>query len=74
MSGYVLQMKSLNIFEKKVYQWTKIETIRSENMGNIEVNKTAPDFEVEDFHGHTFKLSEFRGEKSVLLVLNRGFM
>ncbi|WP_236660325.1 redoxin domain-containing protein [Isachenkonia alkalipeptolytica] len=43
-------------------------------MGNIEVNKTAPDFEVEDFHGHTFKLSEFRGEKSVLLVLNRGFM
>lgn len=43
-------------------------------MASIEVNKEAPDFEIEDFKGNKFKLSSFRGEKNVLLVLNRGFV
>lgn len=42
-------------------------------MGNIEINKSAPDFTVPDVNGQEFKLSKFRGEKNVYLVLNRGF-
>ena len=43
-------------------------------MASIEVNKEAPDFEIEDFEGNTFKLSTFSGNKNVLIVLNRGFV
>jgi peroxiredoxin len=43
-------------------------------MVSIEVNKEAPDFEIEDFKGNKFKLSNFRGKKNVLIVLNRGFV
>ena len=43
-------------------------------MANIEVNKQAPDFQIEDYKGNSFKLSDFRGEKNVLIVLNRGFV
>ena len=43
-------------------------------MASIEVNQQAPDFEIEDFKGNTFKLSNFRGNSNILLVLNRGFV
>lgn len=43
-------------------------------MASIEVNKEAPDFEIEDFKGNNFKLSNFKGKKNVLIVLNRGFV
>jgi peroxiredoxin len=43
-------------------------------MSSIEVNKEAPDFEIEDFKTNKFKLSDFRGKKNVLVVLNRGFV
>lgn len=43
-------------------------------MASIEVNKEAPDFEIEDFKGNKFKLSNFREKKNVLIVLNRGFV
>lgn len=43
-------------------------------MGKVEINKTAPDFELKDYQGNNFKLSDFKGEKNVLLVLNRGFV
>jgi len=33
----------------------------------------APDFELLDAKGRTVRLSDFRGEKHVLLVFNRGF-
>lgn len=42
-------------------------------MANVEVNKQAPDFEIEDFKGVKFQLSDFKGDKNVLIVLNRGF-
>lgn len=43
-------------------------------MASVEVNREAPDFEFKDFRGDMFKLSAFRGEKNVLIVLNRGFV
>jgi peroxiredoxin len=43
-------------------------------MASIEVNQVAPDFEIEDFKGNKFKLSSFKGNSNVLMVLNRGFV
>jgi len=34
----------------------------------------APDFSLEDLNGQTFRLSDQRGHKHVVLVFNRGFM
>jgi peroxiredoxin len=42
-------------------------------MSNIEINKQAPDFTMLDVNGKEFRLSQFKGEKNVYLVLNRGF-
>ncbi len=42
-------------------------------MSSVEVNKKAPDFEIEDFKGDKFKLSDFKEKKNVLIILNRGF-
>jgi peroxiredoxin len=33
----------------------------------------APDFAVEDFTGRLVRLSDYRGQKNVVLVFNRGF-
>jgi peroxiredoxin len=35
---------------------------------------TAPDFTLEDSKGQTVTLSQFEGQKNVLLVFNRGFL
>ena len=43
-------------------------------MPQVEMNTAAPDFTLEDFNGQEVRLSDFKGEKNVLLVLNRGFM
>jgi peroxiredoxin len=43
-------------------------------MASVEVNKQAPDFELEDFTGKSYQLSDFRGKSNVLIVLNRGFV
>ena len=34
----------------------------------------APDFELSDLNGNRIRLSDFRGEKVVLLAFLRGFM
>jgi peroxiredoxin len=34
---------------------------------------SAPDFSLNDSEGHIVRLSEFQGNKNVLLVFNRGF-
>ena len=39
----------------------------------IMVGLEAPDFELVDTHGQKVRLSDFRGKKLVVLVLNRGF-
>jgi len=43
-------------------------------MARVPLNEPAPDFELQDFHGKTFRLGDLRGEQNVLLVFNRGFM
>jgi peroxiredoxin len=43
-------------------------------MASIEVNKMAPDFQMEDYKGETFQLSSFKEKKNVLIVFNRGFI
>lgn len=36
--------------------------------------ETAPDFILMDTQGNAIRLSDYRGRKHVLLVLNRGFI
>jgi len=40
----------------------------------ITPGEPAPDFELQDVNGRTIRLSEFRGNKIVLLYFLRGFM
>jgi peroxiredoxin len=42
-------------------------------MKRIIVGSAAPDFSVADTNGKTVSLADFRGERHVLLILNRGF-
>lgn len=42
-------------------------------MSQVELNTEAPDFVLDDFTGKEFRLSDYRGKKHILLVLNRGF-
>jgi peroxiredoxin Q/BCP len=43
-------------------------------MTRIEQDTVAPDFNVPDHRGQEVRLSDYRGKKNVLLVLNRGFV
>lgn len=43
-------------------------------MASVQVNQPAPDFTLKDFEGNTFTLSDYKADKNVLLVLNRGFV
>ncbi len=43
-------------------------------MAKVQINTTAPDFTLEDFRGRTVRLSDYRGDKHIVLVFNRGFM
>lgn len=43
-------------------------------MPSVSVNQKAPDFTLLDYEGAQFRLSDYRGKKNVLLVLNRGFI
>ncbi|MBC8505140.1 MAG: redoxin domain-containing protein [Anaerolineales bacterium] len=40
----------------------------------VEIHSPAPSFELLDFNGAPVKLSDYRGEKHVILVFNRGFV
>ncbi len=42
-------------------------------MPKVDVDAAAPEFELADFRGKPFKLSDLRGTRHVLLVFNRGF-
>jgi hypothetical protein len=47
---------------------------RKNKVPKVAMNAPAPDFELADFTGTLFRLSQLRGLQNVLLVLNRGFM
>ncbi len=40
----------------------------------ITPGEIAPDFELEDINGNSIRLSDFRGNKPVVLAFLRGFM
>jgi len=40
---------------------------------HVDLDTPAPDFELTDFEGKVFRLSDLRGLVNVLLVFNRGF-
>jgi len=42
-------------------------------MSKIALNKPVPKFELDDYMGQLVKLVDFRGQKNVVLVFNRGF-
>lgn len=39
----------------------------------VNVGETPPDFTLQDTHGKTITLSDFKGKKNVYLIFNRGF-
>ncbi|MEJ2157705.1 MAG: redoxin domain-containing protein [Desulfobacteraceae bacterium] len=39
----------------------------------IEIDASAPDFELADFTGRSVRLSDYRDQRHVVLVFNRGF-
>lgn len=39
----------------------------------IEISASAPDFELPDFSGRLVRLSDYRDQRHVVLVFNRGF-
>jgi len=41
-------------------------------MPKVAIDKTAPDFTLEDFTGKSITLSDFRKKKNIVLVFNRG--
>ncbi len=43
-------------------------------MPKVQMDTKAPDFTLADYTGQNVTLSDFRGEKNVLLIFNRGFV
>jgi peroxiredoxin len=43
-------------------------------MPRVALDRTAPDFKLNDFSGKPVKLSDFKGLKHIILVFNRGFV
>lgn len=41
---------------------------------SVSLGQLAPDFELQNTTGKTIRLSDYRGEKHVVLALNRGFV
>jgi peroxiredoxin len=42
-------------------------------MARVELNTHAPDFTLLDLNGNSISLSDFTGQKNVMMVFNRGF-
>lgn len=42
-------------------------------MPRVNLNTPAPDFQLEDFEGNLFRLSDLKDQSNVLLVFNRTF-
>ncbi len=42
-------------------------------MPKVAIHQVAPDFQRTDYQGKSIKLSDFKGQKNVVLIFNRGF-
>lgn len=51
----------------------KLSHQRKNTMARLNTS-TAPDFALQDYHGQSVRLSDFRGDRNVVLVFNRSFM
>jgi len=40
----------------------------------VALNAVAPEFTLDDFQGQNVRLSDYRGERHVVLVFNRSFL
>jgi hypothetical protein len=71
---FVLQFEQNKFMLRSINKSASKHIIRGDDyMASVEVNKQAPDFQIEDFKGEKFQLSDFKEKKNVLIVLNRGF-
>ena len=43
-------------------------------MPRVSLDQPAPDFTLADYQGEPVSLSQFRGQRHVLLIFNRGFV
>jgi peroxiredoxin len=43
-------------------------------MPKVNLNVIAPDFTLSDFRGNIVRLSDFKEQRNVLLIFNRGFL
>lgn len=43
-------------------------------MPQVKLDRPAPSFTLDDYHGRAVSLAQFKGHQHVLLVFNRGFM
>ncbi len=43
-------------------------------MSKVQINLPAPDFTLDDVYGNPVQLSNFKSQKNIILVFNRGFM
>lgn len=41
---------------------------------SMALNRRAPDFELLDSEGRLFRLSDYQGDRHVVLIFNRGFL
>ena len=48
--------------------------IKGNDLPRVQVDAAAPDFRLNDLADHPVQLADFRGEKNVVLVFNRGFL
>jgi peroxiredoxin len=52
---------------------TNLVTADNIMANRIEIDASAPDFELADFTGRSVRLSDYRDQRHVVLVFNRGF-
>jgi peroxiredoxin len=51
------------------------KSIKEESgMARVELNNHAPEFSLRDLNGNSVSLSDFTGQKNVLVVWNRGLI
>jgi hypothetical protein len=69
LSGLYVDLIKLIIYIPDIVTWSPGRL----TMPRVELNTNAPDFTLEDFTGKKVALSDYIGQKHVMVVFNRGF-